>query len=74
MKTLIECDWLSVTVMAWLIGPLIRLIGPLIRLIGPLIRYIPNARTNVLKLKSEFIPGLADTVRKRLWMMAPIAC
>ena len=67
MKTLIECDWLSVTVMAWLIGPLIRLIGPLIR-------YIPNARTNVLKLKSEFIPGLADTVRKRLWMMAPIAC
>ena len=60
MKTLIECDWLSVTVMAWLIGPLIR--------------YIPNARTNVLKLKSEFIPGLADTVRKRLWMMAPIAC
>ena len=67
MTTLIECDWLSVTVMAWLIGPLIRLIGPLIR-------YIPNARTNVLKLKSEFIPGLADTVRKRLWMMAPIAC
>ena len=67
MKTLIECDWLSVTVMAWLIGPLIRLIGPLIR-------YIPNARTNVLKLKSEFIPGLADTVRKRLWMMAPNAC
>jgi len=43
-----------------------------VTLIGSLIRYVPNARTNVLKLKSEFIPGLADTVRKGLWMM--IAC
>lgn len=24
--------------------------------------YVPNARTNVLKLKAEFIPGLGDTV------------
>lgn len=24
--------------------------------------YVPNARTNVLKLKAEFIPGLGDSV------------
>ena len=27
--------------------------------------YVPNARTNVLKLKAEFIPGLGDTVTLR---------
>ena len=28
--------------------------------------YVPNARTNTLKLKAEFIPGLGDTVTLRL--------
>lgn len=29
--------------------------------------YVPNARTNALKLKAEFIPGLGDTLTLRLY-------
>ena len=38
--------------------------------------YVPNARTNVLKLKAEFIPGLGDTVTLRapcLPYIAPVS-